>query len=86
MQTWIEKKSIVKKKLGYNKKEMQNTGGGKPTFNTLSELEERIAGITNVREITAIFDDSICVGIKQSSADKRYELNLPGPSHHCKAV
>ncbi|XP_052898438.1 uncharacterized protein LOC128305158 [Anopheles moucheti] len=72
---WIEKKSKVKKKLSHNKKEMQQTGGGKPAMNTLSELEERIAAVTNMRDISNRIEGSLCIGIGNP-------LENPGPSHH----
>ncbi|XP_052903427.1 uncharacterized protein LOC128310748 [Anopheles moucheti] len=73
--SWIEKKSVVKKKLSHNKKELQQTGGGKPAMNTLSELEERIAAVTNMRDITNRIEGSLCIGIGNP-------LEQPGPSHH----
>ncbi|XP_052890023.1 uncharacterized protein LOC128298313 [Anopheles moucheti] len=72
---WIDKKSLVKKKLSHNKKEMQQTGGGKPAMNTLSELEERIAAVTNMRDITNRIEGSLCIGIGN-------QMEQPGPSHH----
>uniref|UniRef100_A0A182PX77 Regulatory protein zeste n=1 Tax=Anopheles epiroticus TaxID=199890 RepID=A0A182PX77_9DIPT len=79
--TWIEKKSVVKKKLSYNKKELQKTGGGKAKFDTLSGLEERIAAITNMRDMSAIFDKNMCMGIGQCFSDKGHEIDQSGTSH-----
>ncbi|XP_035895718.1 uncharacterized protein LOC118504820 isoform X1 [Anopheles stephensi] len=81
--SWIEKKSTVKKKLSQNKKEVQMTGGGNPRFTTLNELEERIAVITNIRDITARIEGSLCIGIR---TEKRNEIDQPGQSHHSQAT
>ncbi|XP_035900273.1 repetin-like [Anopheles stephensi] len=59
------------------------TGGGNPRFTTLNELLERIAVITNIRNITARIEGSLCIGIR---TEKRNEIDQPGQSHHSQAT
>uniref|UniRef100_A0A182WA71 Regulatory protein zeste n=1 Tax=Anopheles minimus TaxID=112268 RepID=A0A182WA71_9DIPT len=84
--TWIEKKSMVKKKLSHNRMEMKKTGGGKPNINKLNELEDRIAAITDMRAITARIEGSICVGLGKCNEDHRNDMDQSGSSHHTDAV
>lgn len=82
--TWIEKKSGVKRRLIYNKKEMLKIGDRKRSLYKLSELEERIAVITNMQDIArkTPLIESICIGKGKSIEDKEDEIYQQGSSHH----
>ena len=47
-QVWFDYKCAVKRKLRYNKKSLEATGGGPCAQKPLNELEERVANFCNL--------------------------------------